>query len=201
VAFTNRLKYGWNVYGQLKDIGFIRWKKAPVYDFTGPIVLKGVTSSRPPRIGSKIDSIITKSYTNKSFYTPVNSKAELVISKEYEHYRASLLMSKSLVNFSGDIGLIQNASWRALNLGLTTVYSSMNAFQVGLMGMIKTRGFEIFAGSDQLFKTKAMLTGMINDSDSYTSGYSGASFYMGIGFNFGKVMEHPWFSNHVPRIN
>jgi hypothetical protein len=201
VAFTNRLKHGWNIYGQLKDIGFIRWNRAPVYAFKGPVTLKGTSSSHSPRIGSKIDSMITQSHTKQSFYTPVNSKVELVISKDYAHYQASALVSKNLTNFGGDIGLIQNARWRSLNIGLTTVYSPVNAFQIGLMGMIKTPNFEIFAGSDQLFKTKAMLTGIINDSESYTSGYSGASIYMGIGFNFGKVMEHPLFSSRTPQIN
>lgn len=207
VAFTNKMKYGWNVYGQVKDLGFILWRNSPVYTFGGPIALRSTGSGRTPKIGGKLDSLILgvrDSVPRRNFITPTNAKAEVVVTKEYEHYRASLLLSKNLTNFGGDIGIIQNASWRSLNLGVSTVYSSIKALQIGVMGMIKTRGFEIFGGSDQLFKMTSMIKGITSDEpvySPYTKGYSGASIYLGIGFNFGRVVEHPWYSNRIPGIN
>jgi hypothetical protein len=56
--------------------------------------------------------------------------------------------------------------------------------------MIKTPNVEFYMGSDQFFKSYEMIKNFSKSTAAYSSSYTGASFYMGFGLKFGRILEH-----------
>ncbi|MXV15930.1 DUF5723 family protein [Hufsiella ginkgonis] len=200
VGATYKLRYNWNISGHLKDIGFIRWNNnSPKYSLKQTITVENAQSKNASsRLGNKLDSAINESYKTESFIGLLNGKAEMLLTKTYEHYEPSLLLSKNTFFRGGDIGLIQQIKYGSWNLGVSTVYNTSKAFMAGGSLLYKTPGFEVFLGCDQVFKTYSMIRGAINGDKEFGSGHVGASVYWGMAFNFGRVVEHPMNTNRIP---
>lgn len=196
-----KFKYGWSVFGNLKDLGIIRWSKSSYeYAFnTGQIIINNASNSTSDdRLADSLDKRISNSRTNKSFISTINGKIEFLVNKDFGNYQPNLIVAKSLFNNAGDIALINNYRFRNYVFTLSTAYNTNMFMQVGGQFMIKTPNKEFFIGSDQLFKTIQFAKGFNDSSPPYPAGYTGASFYLGAGFKFGRVMEHPANANYIP---
>ena len=170
-----RLRDGWTVLGNMKDIGFIKWSKdAYEYDFdTGKIIIDNASNS-----------------SNRSYVSMINGKAELMLSKEFGNYKPNLILSKTIYYDGGDLVLVNNYHIKNHVLTASAAYNTTGILQIGGQYMIKTPNVEFYIGSDQLIKSFEMLGNYVRDNSPYTSGYTGVSFYMGFGLKFGSVLEH-----------
>jgi hypothetical protein len=194
-----RLKDGWSILGNVKDLGFIRWnKEAYEYDFdTGKIIIEnGSNSSADDRLADSLDTRISRSSINKSYVTMINGMAELMLSKEFGSYKPNLILSKNIYYDGGDLVLVNNYHLKNHVLTASAAYNTTGILQIGGQYMIKTPNVEFYLGSDQLLKSYEMLRNFSRSIEStertetYSSGYTGVSFYMGFGLKFGRVLEH-----------
>ncbi len=185
---------GWYMLGNLKDIGLIKWNKTS-YSYAFDQTINKATSST---LEKKIDSTITASVIQKGYVSLLNGKAEVLINKNLGKYQPNFLISKNLFNRGADIGLMNNIAFGIFNANVSAVYNTNNILQLGGMGMIKTPNFEIFAGTDQMFKTYYTTKGIITSNNNLGKGYTGGSFYMGFAIKYGLSMEHPANANVIP---
>ena len=188
-----KLRGGWFLLGNLKDIGFIKWNKNSFeYNFdTGQIFIDNASnSSSDNRLADSLDTKISASSVTRSYISAINGKAEVLLNKDFGNYQPNLILSKSLFYKVGDIALINNYRFENYVFTVSADYNTNKFFQLGGQIMIKSPNAEFFLGSDQLFKTFEALKGFNNSTSSYGKGYTGASFYLGFGLKFGPVLEH-----------
>jgi hypothetical protein len=197
VSFTAgasyKLRDGWSVLGNLKDIGFIKWSKAAYeYNFnTGQIIINNASnSSADNRLADSLDNKISSESINRSYVSVINGKAELMLSKEYGNYKPNLILSKSIYYDGGDIVLVNNYQFKNYVFTASADYNTNGFMQIGGQFMIKTPNAEFYLGSDQLFKSYEMIKNFRGGASPYSNGYSGASLYLGFGLKFGSVLEH-----------
>ncbi len=188
-----RLRNGWSILGNMKDIGFIKWnKEAYEYEFdTGQIIIQNASnSSADDRLADSLDTQISQASINKSYASMINGKAELMLSKEFGNYKPNLILSKSIYYGGGDLVLVNNYHLKNHVLTASAAYNTTGILQIGGQYMIKTPNVEFYIGSDQLLKSYEMLRNYTKSTSPYTSGYTGVSFYMGFGLKFGSILEH-----------
>lgn len=196
-----KLRHGWALMGNLKDLGFIRWNKNSYeYNFdTGYITITdGSDQSADDRLADSLDNKINSSATNKSYISAINGKAELLIHKDYGNYKPNLILSKSVYYGGGDIAMIHNYHYKDYVFTGSTNYNTNGILQIGGQFMIKSPNVEFYLGSDQLFKTVEVFKNFSSDRRPYSSSYTGASFYMGFGLKFGTILEHMHNANRIP---
>lgn len=196
-----KLRDGWLVLGNLKDIGFIRWnnKNSRRFLINNSITVNNASSANSEvRLFTKLDSAINTTAVKGSFVTPINGKIEVLINKDYYNYQPNFLISKNIFYKGLDIGMTNAYKVGLFNFSLSTVYNTLNIFEVGLMGMLRTPNFEVFGGSDQLIKTAHLGKGIIKSNEVFGTGYTGGSFYLGFSLKFGQNMMHPSNSNVIP---
>lgn len=196
-----RLRDGWFVLGNLKDIGFIKWSRDSYeYNFdTGQILIDNASnSSADDRLADSLDSRISLSSINKSYLSATNGKAEILINKDFGNYRPNLIFSKSIYYKGGDIALVNNYHYKNFVFTASADYNTNNFLQIGGQFMVKTPNVEFYMGSDQLFKSYEMLKNYRSSSAPYSGGYTGASFYMGFGLKFGTILEHQANATQIP---
>lgn len=196
-----KLRHGWTLMGNLKDLGFIRWNKNSYeYNFdTGKITISdGSDQSADDRLADSLDSKINSSATNRSYLSATNGKAELLIHKDFGNYKPNLILSKSVYYGGGDIAMIHNYHYKDYVFTGSTNYNTNGILQVGGQFMIKSPNAEFYLGSDQLFKTVEVIKNFSSDRRPYSSRYTGASFYIGFGLKFGTVLEHRHNASSTP---
>ena len=199
-----KLRNGWFVMGNLKDIGFIKWNKSSYeYNFIATnIEINNVSnSSADNRLTDSLDQRISNSSTNRSYFSLLNGKAEVLINKNYGNYQPNLILSKSLYYDGADIVLTNNYHYRNFVLTASANYNTSKYLAIGGQFMVKSPNTEFFIGSDHLFKSLEMIKDARRDTGPYSSGYTAMSFYMGFGIKFGRVLEHPANANFVPGFN
>jgi hypothetical protein len=197
-----KLRNGWFVMGNLKDLGFIRWGKNS-YEYavnTGVITIDTASNkTADDRISKAVEDKINESAPeSRSYVSALNGKIEVLINKNYGSYQPNLILSKSLFYGGGNIVLTNNYHVKNYVFTLTGDYNTNNFLQVGAQAMIKTPNTEFFLGSDNILKTAAIIKNAGSRGYPYSAGYSGASFYLGFGFKFGRVLEHPANANNIP---
>jgi len=188
-----RLRDGWSILGNMKDIGFIKWnKEAYEYEFdTGQIIIQNASnSSADNRLADSLDTRISRVSINKSYVSMINGKAELMLSKDIGNYKPNLILSKSIYYDGGDLVLVNNYHLKNHVLTASAAYNTTGILQIGGQYMIKTPNVEFYIGSDQLLKSYEVLRNYTKNASPYSSGYTGVSFYMGFGLKFGSVLEH-----------
>lgn len=196
-----KLRHGWTLMGNLKDLGFIRWNKNSYeYNFdTGNITITaGSDQSADDRLADSLDNKITSSSANRSYFSATNGKAELLIHKDYGNYKPNLILSKSVYYGGGDLALVHNYHYKNYVFTGLTNYNTNGFLQVGGQFMIKSPNIEFYLGSDQLFKTIEVVKNFSTDRRPYSSRYTGASFYIGFGVKFGTILEHMHNANNIP---
>jgi hypothetical protein len=196
-----KLRDGWFIMGNLKDVGFIKWNKDSYqYDFdTGKIIIdQASNSTADDRLAESIEKNISSESENKSYLSALNGKAELLINKNFGNYRPNLILSKSVYYKGGDIALVNNFHVKQYVFTGMANYNTNGFLQLGGQFMIKKPNIEFYAGSDHFLKTIEIFKNSIKNESSYAGGYTGASFYMGFAVKFGKVLEHAANATQIP---
>ena len=195
---------GWFVMGNLKDIGFIKWNKDSYeYNFNAAnIEIDNATGpTADDRFTDSLDQRISNSRTNRSYFSLLNGKAEVLINKNYGNYQPNLIISKSLLYEGGDIILTNNYHYRNFVVSASAGYNTSKYLAIGGQLMVKSPNAEFFLGSDQLPKSLEMIKNARNNTPPYSESYIGGSFYMGFAVKFGRVLEHPANANFIPGMN
>lgn len=200
-------KSGVFLMANLKDLGFIRWSKNSYHNqFDGEVRIDN-PNTNSSTIDNKITEIATEGEERKSFYSLSNAKVDMMISHTYAisgpwfTYTPGLIVTKNLFYKGGDAAFINRLKYEQVSLTVTPAYNFHQQFYLGLQGMYQTPNFEVFLGSDNLFKTISQANGAINQDLNIGNGYNGASFYMGLGIKFGNTVVHPQNSSTMPGID
>lgn len=200
-------KKGVFIMANIKDLGFIKWRKTSYVNKINSVVnITNLSQKSSSQIENELADIATDESENKSFYTLTNAKLDFMISKPFSitypfSYTPSLIVSKNLFYKGGDAAFANKFKYNGLSLTAIPTYNFNNLFLMGLQGMYQTPNFEVFLGSDNLFKTVTQINGLIKQDRTIGTGYNGASFYMGVGIKFGNTVEHPQNTSTIPGIN
>jgi hypothetical protein len=195
-------KSGFFIMGNIKDLGFLKWSKnSYVNEFdniSDPLVLDSLLDRPASNVTNAITGITIKDRKQSGFYTPTNAKADFLISKTFGFYTPSVIVSKNLFYKGGDLAVVNKFYKNNLSISVIPAYNFNNMILIGAQGMYQTPNFEVFLGSDNLFKTSSLLLGK-NDTNSATNtSYNSASIYLGAGIKFGYIVEHPQNSSYMP---
>lgn len=200
-------KSGVFMMANVKDLGFIKWRKSAYINKINAVVnIQNLSQKSAKQVSNEIADITTDESDSSSFYSPTNARIDFMLSKAFAlsapdfTYTPGLVVSKNLFFKGGDAAFVNKFQYRGLSISAIPAYNFNQLFYVGLQGMYQTPNFEVFLGSDNLFKTVTGINGAINRDASIGSGYNGASFYMGLGFKFGNTVEHPQNSSTMPGI-
>lgn len=207
---TYTSKKGFFFMANIKDLGVIRWAKSSYTNnfnnLNNPLIITAPNAQSSTQIETQITDIVKKNETHSSFYSLTNAKADFMISQPFTisapdfTYTPGLVVSKNLFYKGGDAAFVNKFKYNNLSLSAVPSYNFNNLFLFGLQGMYQTPNFEVFLGSDNLFKTVSQAKGAIQQDINIGSGYNGASFYMGVGIKFGNTVEHPQNSSYMPGI-
>ena len=191
-------KSGLTIMGNLKDLGVIRWSnRSHIVNFNTTELINqiGDGTLTPSSPDQDVYNIIRDSDKQKSFYTLTNAKADFLISKTFNFYIPGLILSKNLFYKGGDIAFVNTLKYNEFSGSLIPTYNLNGFLMAGIQGLYKTPNFEVFMGFDNLTKSIALA------KDAATStGYNGASFYMGMSIKFGYVVNHPLNSSYIPGL-
>ncbi|WP_395802025.1 DUF5723 family protein [Daejeonella sp.] len=196
-----KYRNGWFVMWNLKDVGFIKWNKESFeYDFdTGKMIINNASrESADERLADSIDRKISLSSKNKSYLSALNGKLEVLFNKNFGNYRPNLILSKSVYYKGGDIALVNNFHVKNYVFTGMADYNTNGFLQLGGQFMVKKPNFEFYGGSDHLVKTVEIFKNATNNGSEFSKGYTGASFYMGLAFKFGRILEHPANATQIP---
>ena len=153
------------------------------------------------RLADTISSIFSNStYQNEGFYSPMNGKIEVLVSKNFGAYHPNFLLSKNIWYPGGQATLINNLLIKNHVLSLTPSYNFLKFMNVGGQYLYKTPNFEFFIGSDQLFQTISFAKAAIHSDATAIKGSLSMGFYMGLSAKIGRLMEHPLNANRIPGI-
>lgn len=195
-----KLRGGWYLLANLKDIGVIKWSKDSYnYEFGYTIPFSNASGpNNAKRLRDQISGSINRAEERRGFTTFINGKAEVLLNKDIGSYQPNLIFSKNLFYTGTDVALINNYKLKNYVFTLSAAYNTNKYFQAGGQLMIKSPNTEFFIGSDQLFKTYQSARGVINKSTDSGNGYTGASAYLGFAVKFGRDMEHQANANTIP---
>ena len=208
IAFTAsanfKFKRGWMLLANVKDLGFIHWNKnsTEVYRLNKSFSMaQADASNADKRLADTISTIFSNStFQNEGFYSPMNGKLEVLVSKNFGAYHPNVLLSKNMWYPGGQATLINNFLIKSHIVSLSPSYNFLNFMSVGGQYLYKTPNFEFFMGSDQLFQTISFAKGAINSDASAVKGSLSTGFYMGLSAKIGRLMEHPLNTNRIPGI-
>lgn len=198
-----KLRGGWYILGNLKDLGFIQWNKKSSYTYTFKDNITVTSASSPDaddRLGTEIENIFDNGSKEDAYTTLINGKAEFLINKDLGAYQPNLLISKNLFYKGGDVALINRLQHRAMNFSLSTAYNLNNFIQIGGQFMVKSPNAEFFLGSDQLLKSYTTIKGAAASDENIGKGSTAASIYLGFAVKFGPLMERWQNANDIPGI-
>ncbi|RZK71502.1 MAG: hypothetical protein EOO85_19990 [Pedobacter sp.] len=199
---TYTAKSGVTIMANVKDLGVIRWAKgSSVAKFNENTVISPADGLTSKQVENKITDLVLNNVTNKAFYALTNAKVDFLISKAFNYYTPSLILTKNIFYKGGDVALVNKFSYNDFSVSAIPNYNIDGLMLFGAQGMYKTPNFEVYMGSDNLFKSASQIRGAIARDATVGTGYNGASFYMGIGIKFGNTVEHPQNSSTMPGIN
>jgi len=139
---TYRTEDSFIIQGNIKDLGFIHWSSlSRVYNFDNSANIKGLsTPQREDSVYNKVYNVIHGgNFTQGSFTTPVDGRAELSINKSLWldddrmfKYSPTLVASKELF-YPGFVGALVNPiQYEKYILTLTTSYDDLKTFNLGV---------------------------------------------------------------------
>ncbi len=198
---TYNSKSGYFIMANIKDLGFINWRKtAHVANYGFNVTVDNISSKSNTEITDEITANITNTESQQNFITPTNAKADFLVSRTFNFYKPSLIVSKNLFHKGGDVAWVNTFKLNAFSASVTPTYNFSNFLMVGVQGMYQTPNFEFFLGTDDLTKTTSLIKGITQANASVGAGHIGASFYMGIGIKVGKKVEHPQNLSSMPGV-
>jgi len=209
-GFNYRTLRGLYIMGNIKDLGFIIWRRTP-YKYTINQSIN-VNASNQNQIDNQLEKQIgdnlLKSPTHDRFTSSINGKAQLLFSKTYNNFQPNLILSKNIFNTAGNVVLVNNYNYKAWKFSLTTGYDLRKIVEVGAQVLYKKPNAEFFLGSDRLFKSLALSRGISamqadladrrQNETPAGKGYTGASAYLGFAFNLGKILYRWQNTSDIP---
>ncbi len=199
---TYTAKNGTVIMANVKDLGLMRWgKTSAVANFNKSITIGSPDTLKSKQIENKITDVVVLNTQRQSFHALTNAKFDFLISRTYGAYTPSLIVSKNLFYKGGDVAFVNRFSHNDFSVSAVPVYNIDGLVLFGLQGMYKTPNFEVFLGSDNVFKTTSQYKGIKNEDATIGKGYNSISAYMGIAFKFGNTVEHPQNSSTMPGLN
>lgn len=207
---TYRTEDGFVIQGNVKDLGFIHWSsRSHIYTFDNVDQIEDLsTVKRESNVYDAVTHIIHSNPVSGSFTSSIDGRGELSVNKMFWiddnkefKYSPTLIASKELFNNGFTGALVNPFQYKKYILTLTTTYDDMKLFNLGAQFMIQTPNFEFFLGSDKLTQTLSLASAQINKSPTQTfsnGSFSGASFFLGVSFKFGPVIEHPMNASTIP---
>ncbi|SHG00647.1 DUF5723 family protein [Pedobacter caeni] len=192
-------KSGFFIMANLKDLGFIRWNSESYTKKIDTAIQISVADGQK-NIKNRITDAITLSPDTNSFYSATNAKADFMISKSFGFYTPGIIVSKNLFYKGGDAAFVNKFKYQNFSVTAIPTYNFNNLFFMGLQGMYQTPNFEVFLGSDDLFKTVSQAKGYFDKDQATGKGYNGAAVYFGLAIKFGNFVEHPQNSSTMPGV-
>lgn len=193
---------GFFMMGNIKDLGFIRWnKKSHTIGVNTTKYITNLSSKSSDDVVDEITAIVKNADHQSNFISLTNAKADFLISKTFDFYVPSIIVSKNLFYRGGDIAVVNRFNYLNFSASITPAYQLNNGMMLGVQAMYNTPNFEFFLGSDNLGKTVSLANGLNKSDATIGSGYNGASFYMGFGIKFGEVVNHPSNFSRMPGVN
>ena len=120
---------------------------------------------------------------------------ELSLSYDFKQGHAgSVVVNKDFVAF------VNTFSHNSFSASITPAYNLNQIFMVGVQAMYKTPNFEFFLGSDNINKSVDLGRTINNADGPVGTGYNGGSFYMGLGIQFGRTVNHPMNLSTMPGV-
>ncbi|MEX8547042.1 MAG: DUF5723 family protein [Mucilaginibacter sp.] len=196
-----QLDNGLLLQGNLKDLGFIRWNKSAVtYNFSGTQNINRVTGStqNDTRVLTATDSLTSINGSQHAFYTPINGKVDLAISKKFVlvpdfSLTPNLIVSKELFYNGLTAALVNHFTYRNLWVTALASYNQDRAWSAGGQLMYKSPNVEFYVGTEQLFQSARFLK---TSSANYNS--TGINAFIGFSAKFGRFIEHPANASTIP---
>jgi hypothetical protein len=202
IGTTYNSRSGFYIMGNIKDLGFIKWnKKSHVVKFNTIKSIFAASTNSSNDINEEITDIVNDADEQKSFYSVTNAKADFLISRTFNFYKPSLIISKNLFHSGGDIALVNSFKFGNVSASLTPAYNFNDFIMFGVQGMYESPNFEFFIGTDNIGKTLSTARGLRASDASIGTGYIGASVYLGLGIKFGPVVNHPMNFSTMPGVN
>src|SRR5690606_30266277 len=89
IGMNYKLRQGWFLLANVKDIGFIRWNSDSYnYIFDKPLTVENASAPNAyNRLVDQLGTFISKEYEQHSFTSMLNSKAEILINKDLGYYQ------------------------------------------------------------------------------------------------------------------
>ena len=186
-------KTGFMFMANIKDLGFIRWRKKSHYfdiDLTKEVKNINIPNGQE-KLQQAFLSILEDSDVRRAYTSYTDTKFDFMTSKTFKFYRPTLILSKNIYTTNGDLALANDFTVSNFSITLTPNYNFNGFLLTGLQGMYKTPNFEIFLGSDNILKTIYTVKGIVAKNVDIGTGYNGVSFYFGMALKFGHIVEHP----------
>ncbi len=198
-----QLDNGILLQGNVKDLGLIRWHGTSIIDFNGTENIDRITRTKnnSDRILTEVDSLVAQNASLKAVYKPIDSRADLSISKKYNlglsdlYVTPNLLVSKNLFYNRFDAAFINHFNYKNLWFTALASYNNLDTWNAGAQLMIKSPNAEFFIGTDQLFRSARFF------DQNYMSTRSGISAFIGFSAKFGRLVEHPANASYIPMGN
>lgn len=196
-------KSGIVIMASVKDLGFIRWGGQSHSIYVNDVVSVDRNPDGTPNVtgdasdlSKKVEELFVSSDRQKAIYTPTNGKIDFLISsKKFGFYTPNFIVSKNLFYHGGDVAFVNSFKYNEYSVSLTPAYNMIGFGMLGTQGMYQTPNFEFFLGTDNLLRSAS-----IKQKATVSSGYYGASVYMGMAIKFGYVVEHPQNSSYMPGV-
>lgn len=199
---TYTTKSGVFLMANVKDLGFIRWGKksySGAFDVTQNIVLSQQLSEEN-RLQKALDDMAEDNTQQKAFVTPINSRADFLVSKTFGPYTPSLIVTKHIFNKYGEAAFVNTIKSGTFSFSAIPSYNTNNNFKLGVQGMIQTPNFEMFLGTNDIRQTYYATKDITKNNQATETGYNRGSVYLGMAFKIGYVVEHPMNMSWMPGV-
>jgi hypothetical protein len=193
---TYKSRTGYFIMANVKDLGFIKWNSKSHDSFVdnGQVIVDRQNNNQET-LKKDIYHLFTAADRRKSVYSATNAKVDFLIAKTFQFYTPNFIVSKNVFYPGGDIALVNTFKKNEFSLSVTPAYNMLGLTMLGAQAMYQTPNFEFYFGTDNLLRTSA-----IRQQVRVTTGYTGASVYMGMAIKFGYVVEHPQNSSYMPGV-
>jgi hypothetical protein len=206
---TYKTEDGFLIQTNVKDLGFIHWnKQSQLFNYDNSEVIHGLTTAKSgDSVYNHVNSLIHNNLTTESYNTPLDGRAELSVNRSYwidnNHsfqYLPTLVLSKELFYNGFIAALVNPIKFNAYAVTFTTTYDNLKIFMLGTQLMYKTPNFEFYVGTDKLVQSISLASNELSKNQQsilQNNAFTGGSFFIGMTFKFGNLIEHPMNSSSV----
>lgn len=202
---TYTTKSGIFMMANVKDLGFIRWGKnsyAGSFDITATNVplVGNPGEEEDTKLQRALDDAAKGNTEQKRFITPINSRADFLISKTFGPYTPNLIITKNIFNKYGEAAFVNTVKSGTFSFSAIPSYNTDKNFRVGVQGMIQTPNFEMFLGTNDILQSYYAGKDIVGSNEASETGYHRGSVYLGMAFKIGYIVEHPMNMSWMPGV-